>query len=77
MSFPPTLFPPATVQLKIHGSKYGYQPDLAFAIIGIVTFSLSSLLHAYQVGREIDDGMQSSHSIIWTATTLSKHVDWY
>lgn len=49
---PPVLFPPAAkAPGKILSSKYGYDPDLAFAIIGIVMFSLSSVVHSFQAYR--------------------------
>ena len=32
-------------------SKYGYDPSLTFALIGLVTFSLSTLAHGWQAGR--------------------------
>ena len=66
----------------LYASKYGYNPSLAFGIIGLVTFSISTLAHGYQAYR---------HRLLWcsvialggitevigyAARTWSHYQDW-
>lgn len=48
-----TLSPPESSipDSLMYASRYGYNPSLAFGIIGIVAFAISSIAHTYQAYR--------------------------